>query len=387
MAPEAIAVTGNGIALAVTLGVVGFLVRRVAGVGMALAAQLLVVVLVGFSPWMSVPYTDLPAMPFVVGAVALGVLAVERRSSWARVLLWAASALAVAVAYVIKTTPAVVLVALVLLVLVVTLQPGGTAALRRRRLVRGVVGAAAALATFAVGVLGFTATSTAVSGIDTAHVRADVTPPIGWWLANGMNSRPTPAAAPATAATAAPWSTPSREGRLRDGAYARGYIAQRWDERGLPGTVSFYASKAVWNWGDGMFWAWGEGGDAVRAAPVHTGPVAKALWSVRTTRTGTSTDIRADLTQALWLAVLLLAGLGALVVRPRRDVLLMVIVLLGAAGFTLLFQGRSRYIFVFAPVAVTMAAVSLPAVRARLTWPTRVAPRTRRPEGRASVDA
>ena len=68
----------------------------------------------------------------------------------------------------------------------------------------------------------------------------------------------------------------------------------------------------------------------------------------------------------------------------------MVVVLLGAAGFTLLFQGRSRYIFVFAPVAVTMAAATLPAVwdrLAQLGWDPMIASGASRPERRTSVDA
>ena len=55
--------------------------------------------------------------------------------------------------------------------------------------------------------------------------------------------------------------------------------------------------------------------------------------------------------------------------RPRPEVLLVALSVLGVLVFTLLFQGRSRYLFTFVPVVVAMAAMVHPAVsatRARL---------------------
>ena len=48
--------------------------------------------------------------------------------------------------------------------------------------------------------------------------------------------------------------------------------------------------------------------------------------------------------------------------RPRPEVLLMALSVVGVAAFTLLFQGRSRYLFTFVPVIVAMTAMVHPAV-------------------------
>ncbi|KGN37054.1 hypothetical protein N803_16695 [Knoellia subterranea KCTC 19937] len=363
--PQTVAIAVNGLCLGVTLWIVGRFLRPRVGLRWAVLAQLVVIALVGLSPWMSVPYTDVPAMPFVVGAVALGVRAVDVEVPWRRILFWSGAALSVAVAYIIKSTPAVLLVALVLFALVVALEPTRDRPSRRRRLVRAVVASLGAGAVFAVGSAGLTSLATATSGIDASQVRPDVTPPVMWWLANGMNSKPNPRGGTS-------YGTYDRamvegiSGRTPEEAtaYARSFIHDRWEGRGAVGTAQFYGAKTVWNWGDGMFWAWGEGGDLLISSPRLSGPAVDVMWSVDNP-SGAAYPARADLTQALWLSVLLLTGLGALLGRPRREVLLLALVLLGAAGFTLLFQGRSRYIFVFAPVVVMMCALTLPSLRGR----------------------
>ena len=69
----------NGLGLAVTLQATYWLVAMLRGPARGVAAQLLVLALVGLSPWMSVAYTDLVSMPLVTLATAL-VVAVPRRA-------------------------------------------------------------------------------------------------------------------------------------------------------------------------------------------------------------------------------------------------------------------------------------------------------------------
>ena len=368
--PGAVVVLANGVALGATLYAVGSLVRRGAGTRAALVAQLLVIGLVGLSPWMSVPYTDIAAMPFVVGGVALAARALEPFGPggrpWVRAVQWCLAALAVAVAYVVKSTPAVVLVAVVLVLSVVVARPASPVRRPRgvtRRALRGAAAGVVALVVFFVGAATLSSAAAAVAGVDSARIRPGDTPPVVWWLANGMNEQPNPRGGTSygtynrSMVEAVEESTPE-EAR----AYAQGFIDERWRERGPLGTAGFYADKAVWNWGDGMFWAWGEGGDLRVETPARDGPLPAAVWALSNPH-GAAYPVRADLTQAVWLAVLVLVGLGALVARPRRDLLLLLLVLLGAAAFTLLFQGRSRYVLVFAPLAVAAAGLTVAEVR------------------------
>ena len=140
------------------------------------------------------------------------------------------------------------------------------------------------------------------------------------------------------------------------------YVRSQLADRGVSGTARFYAAKAAWNWGDGMFWAWGEGRDG---QPQRLPPGQGAVRLVRDVQRpdGRWYDLRSDLTQAAWLALLVVAGLGAVLTpRPRQEVVLLALSVLGLAAFTLLFQGRSRYLFTFVPVVVSLAAMVHPAM-------------------------
>jgi hypothetical protein len=144
-------------------------------------------------------------------------------------------------------------------------------------------------------------------------------------------------------------------------AYAREFLADRWAERGLSGTLAFYGNKLAWNWGDGMFSAWVEGADSLPGVmPPATG-VAGAAREVNGLH-GRWYPLRADLTQAVWITVLLLAGVGLWRTPYRREIVLLAVTVLGIAAFTLLFQGRARYLFAFVPLVVALAGMVHPAV-------------------------
>ena len=79
--------------------------------------------------------------------------------------------------------------------------------------------------------------------------------------------------------------------------------------RGAGDIALFYLNKAAWNWGDGMFWAWGEGQDGQPATLRPTGGLVGLVREVEG-RYGRWYPWRADLAQALWVALLLVAGIG-----------------------------------------------------------------------------
>jgi hypothetical protein len=201
-----------------------------------------------------------------------------------------------------------------------------------------------------------------VTGIDAKRIEPQVSPPVLWWLASGTSEQ-------VNADGVAQYGTYRRDmvEAIRDQTpaemreYGRTFIADRWEERGPIGTLAFYANKAAWNWGDGMFWAWGEGLDSEPGRVAPQGPVAEAVTTMNGLH-GRWYPIRAGFAQGLWLAVLLVAGIGLLHVPARRETLILAVTVLGVAAFTLAFQGRSRYLFAFVPVVVSLAAM----VRTRL---------------------
>lgn len=364
LSPDAILVPLNAVCVAVTLYAVHLLVVRVASRGPAFAAQLTTLVLVGTSPWLAVPYTDFYAMPFVMGGVALAVKALAPGPRTARVALWALAVVSIAVAYTIKTTPVVVAIAGVLTAVVAIfdhdLQP-----VRRA----GVIAACALSMVAFVGVgVGLSAAATTVSGVESSRIDPTATPPILWWVALGADEQRTPGGV-------VNYGAYSREmvdavtGRDPEQmrAYAAGFLGDRWAERGLGGTLAFYGNKAAWNWGDGLFWAWGEGPDSLAGTLAPATGLTGVVHELNGFH-GSWYPLRADVTQAVWLAVLLVAGFGLLRAPYRRETLLMAVTVLGIAAFTLLLQGRSRYLFAFVPVAVALAATvhsSLPRPRRR----------------------
>jgi hypothetical protein len=358
LAPDAVLIVLNGVCVAVTLYAVHLLVRRVSGPGAAFGAQVVTIALVGMSPWLAVPYTDYYAMPFLTGGVALAGRALMPGARNTRAALWVAAVACYGVAYAIKTTPVVVVIATVLTVVVALFD--GDHAPRGR--VTALVGSIVAVGLFLGLAFATPTVSATMAGVDSSRLSSDATPPMLWWIANGMNERVGPSGV-VNYGTYSRAMVDAVEGHTQEEMvdYASKYISDRWAERGLPGMVGFYANKAAWNWGDGMFWAWGEGPDSL---PEKMAPADGVVGFVQDVNSynGAYYGWRADVAQGLWLAVLLVAGLGLLRAPYRRDVLLVALTVLGVGAFTLLFQGRSRYLFSFAPLVVVLAGM----VRVRL---------------------
>jgi hypothetical protein len=366
---DVVLVTVAAVGATVSVWVVHQMVLPLGGAVRAVAAQLVTVVLVAASPWMAIPYTDVIALPFLCGGLLLAMRAMQRRQDrWALGLACAAGA-SVAVAAVVKTTPYVVVVALLL--------TGGLAALGVRadgrvaaRWVAGTLAAVAALAGTVVAV-------SAVADRSIAEVppRPETRAPVLWWVANGMTIRPSATTNPPRYGGYNPVMGRAISGMTQDEAtrWSAGWIRAQWARRGLDGTARFYADKAAWNWGDGMFWAWGEGQDA---RPERLPPGDGLVGAVRSVDRpdGRWYPLRSDVTQAVWVALLVVAGLGAVATRrPRPEVLLLALSVLGVAAFTLAFQGRSRYLFTFVPLVVALAGMVHPAVsRARAHAMTRL---------------
>ena len=270
-------VTLVAVAAALSVLLVHPLVAPVSGRVRAVAAQLVVIALVAISPWVAVPYTDVLAMPLLTGSVVLVLRAARRFDRWSAPQLLGSAVLA-AGAVVIKATPAVLIVAVAVVGLLLTLD------LRRhsRRALAALAGTAGWVVVTLVLVSSFTAAATTALGrVSPTGLRPDAAAPVIWWLANGMttvgnpdgttryggyNSIMTRRIADMDRAAATQWS--------------RDWIQHQWVRRGLDGSAEFYLDKVAWNWGDGMFWAWGRG----RTAFPRGSHPPTARWRRRSTR-------------------------------------------------------------------------------------------------------
>lgn len=369
LSADAVLITLSGVGVAVTLYVVHRIVQPVAGPGAAIGAQAVTLLLVALNPWVSVPYTDLYAMPFVVVGVWAALLASRRTGRWRGLVLLLLAVVAIWVAYMIKTTPVVVIVALV--------ATGIADAFSRRRRAAGAEPApspgasaagpsgrrrAACLAALAGGAVLFVVLAgvgpmavSRLSGVDSSRLHGDASPPVLWWVANGMNE--VHAADGVTAYggySGAMVRAISDRSQAQMLTYSREYIDQTSAARGPAGMLGFYADKLMWNWGDSMFGAWGEGRDAGKLPVAQDVPAARTVYAVEGPR-GEWFGLRSDVAQAVWAALLLLMGLGLLRARPSPDSVLLAVSVLGITAFTLLFQGRSRYLLTFVPLVAALA--------------------------------
>ena len=359
--PYTVATTVNGIGLFLTLVAVFAVLRRLRGTGSAVLGVLLVFVLLGASPWMAVPYTDLLAAPLVAGAVALGVEAVHRRHLPVRVSLLAGAGALLGAGYAVKTTPATTAVALLVVAPALVLAGVAARTSRLRRVAAGVVAVVAVVGPFAGAshlVDSWATTQTGTASLDTTK-----SPPLAWWAAMGLSTT--------RAATDNPYyggydGTMVRESRNLSGPaleqYSQEQLSARLEAMGAGGVTAFEVDKQLFNWGDGMFFAWGEGFDSEPSVLRVHDATARSVQSWAHA-SGADYPVRAALVDGLWLCVLALAGAGLLVLsaRPRwlgaraPEVTLVALGVLGILTFTLVFQGRSRYLLAFVPLVVVLA--------------------------------
>jgi len=349
MYPVFIALNAALVGLSVLLVYVG--VRLLRGHRAAVAAQLVVVLLLALSPWVAVPYTDVLLTPFATGGVVLVVAGLRARRPalrWAAVL---AGSAVLAVGYALKHTTAAAAIA-VLLVLLLRAFDGR----RLRRVVTPVALAAAAALVFGASAAAVDRASESAAHISAAQLDPSRYPPSAWWIAMGL----TTSQSGGRVSYGGFSSTMVRDSRNLRGAALQAYADQALHDRlaalGAGGLAAFLVDKQAYNWGDGMFYAWGEGLDTDPGLLLRHDGFARSVQ--RWDHPGGSLYVtRASLTTGLWLALLLWAGVGLLGAPYRRETLLVAVVVLGIMGFTLLVQGRSRYLLGYLPITVIVAAV------------------------------
>lgn len=354
----------NGLCLGVTLQATYWLVSMLRSPRAAVVAQVLVLGLVGVSPWMAVPYTDILAMPFVVGSTALVVAAVRSDHQVLRGTLLVASVLGLLIGFEIKTTPVVSVVAIGCIVaLALTSKPD----LVRRTLVIGFV---AGLALFLTGTLVAKHELPKLAQVPAASINRSLSPSPVWWIYMGTTRVSANGQTRYGGFNQRVVNHTYLQDRDETSAYGAAHLRRHLSELGIGGYLRFAANKLAWNWGDGMFWAWSEGTDYNRVDLVH-GKVADFVHSwnrpygpyalVRPSQ-NPGYAWRASFTQAAWLILLLTVGGRLLRARWRWEVGLLALSVLGIAAFTLVFQGRSRYLLVYVPIVISLACV-LPALR------------------------
>jgi hypothetical protein len=344
----------NTASFLVTAVAVYLTVRRIAGPARGVLALVLLGVLLGSTPWLSVAYTDAAALWAPIAAVALVTASLHpRQGPVGTTLLAAGAGVALAVGYLLKTTPVVGLVALVAALAVAAIRQEGFGG---RLLTIG----SCAVAAFLVAVLALGVWVRAADGVPALNQGLAATPLT--YVAAGVRTQTWTRGSTAYGAydRVVTQQTHGRDTAAQNAVASR-FIEQEWQSRGLAGMAGFAVDKTLFNWGDGTFWARGEGGDATAPA-LRTGSMVDSVMSW-TAPGGRWFGLHVLLAQVTWTAVLLALGVGLLLSAYRPEFLLMALTIAGIAAFTLLFQGRSRYLIGHVPVVVALAACVLPRPR------------------------
>lgn len=303
-----------------------------------LPLQALGVLLVGLSPNLAVPYTDLPAAAAVaVAAVAMVRCQIEWSWRWAVI-----GAVALGLGVALKPYAVVLLIAVVLVAL-------WSRQLRRILavvLLGGVVlGTVAAVDVVAARVTGL--------GADRLAAVEEPFPPehflaMGTWdSAEDSPVRRWGAYRQDQVESTAALDPDTRRAELRE--VARRQVA----DRGVTGNVGFFGAKAVWVWGDGTFWAHGEGADSRQESSL---PSPWSAWTEASRGGGDLYPLRAGVVQGVWVAVLLLAGVALLRARPDPLLTTWALALGGLTAYLMIFEARPRYVLAFVPLLLLLLA-------------------------------
>ena len=345
----------NVVALLTAAAAMYLTVRRFRGGAQGVLALLAFGVLLGVSPWLAVPYTDMLAAWIPMVAVALGCAGFSRPGPRGAALISVAG-LVLAAGYVLKVTPVVGMAALILTGTVEVVRGAGGRGTRRAH----AVGVLSAVVVFVICAPAFASAAQQVADTPRLDPEQAVSPMT--YAAAGLRVQTAGSPYPMYGVFDPYVNHVTRGvGRAQQDAIDRRLIALEWHRRGWAGTAGFEWNKALFNWGDGMFWARGEGSD-VSAPPLRHDLVSDAVSPFLVPGEALY-GFHTGLAQVAWLAVLLVAGAGLLRAPYRPEILLMALTVAAIAVFTLAFQGRSRYLIVHVPVVIALAACVLPGAR------------------------
>lgn len=337
-----------------TVGVLlTFLVtKRFAGLRLAVFTLLPSLVLVVVSPWIGTVYSDTLGLVFPILIVFLYLVSEEAPTRARRLLWWALIGLVTAVGYELKPTTVFALVAIALVALIRT---------RVRALgVRALLGPVSSIVA-AVLVLGVAHVSLGAIENRSGTVPFDLADsqkafPLTHFLKMGSHGlggyddddvRETRA-------------IPTEQGKFEAGL--DGYVSNV-TALGPVGYADFLGAKALRILGDGTFYQWQEGGQTNLPFIVQNplGRLAQSFYGPA----GAAHGALLDLWQAFWFALLALLTVP-LFVRSRLlfgdSATILRVALLGLVVFLLLFEGRSRYLYLYLPSFVVLAALSASAV-------------------------
>ena len=344
----------NAVVLAFGVVLTYLVTRTLANRTAALFSLVLAFVFVVISPWLAVPYSDALGLVFPILLVYLYLRADQARTRTAQFWFWGAVGVVAATGYGIKPT---VLITFVAICIVALLRVRIWAPLWRRNIAPGV---ALALCCFGMANVSWTFVQNE-SGVVSFDMKTNENAvPITHFLMMGaggtgiFNDED----------IAATLAVPAGQDRFD---FAAGAYVDRVDAMGVSGYTKFLGKKALLTFGDGTFAQWGEGG-LLEFPYVNADPVSVAVQNYFAPD-GFNHSTLVNFWQAWWLIVLALLAVPLLLWRRSlfsADTVVLRVAVFGLFVFLMFFETRARYVYLYVPLILVLASVSMHAISARI---------------------
>ncbi|WP_157000641.1 glycosyltransferase family 39 protein [Leucobacter komagatae] len=338
----------NGVCVTVVSISVFISVKTLSSTRFAFLSQGMVFAFFAFSPWLAVPYTDLPVAALLALSVALWLVTFsESKSGVTTLAVCAMSGIAAGAAIALKPTAMILLIAMSLSVL------SGT---RRGRWRRATTRLGTALGAACIVIILSSSLLPAAAGLDTAKLDASRAFPMHHFARMGLIEAPGENGATRYGGydAAAVKEMGAAETVAERKALSLAAMESELRAMGPVGYPSFLGKKAIWIWSDGTFGSWVEGRDHGERLG-RDGALSTALQSFLHPA-GASWPLWSASLTGLWFALLLTISFFLWPQGRRTDVLVLSLSVLGIGAFSLLFEGRARYLIIFLPAIITLAS-------------------------------
>lgn len=139
----------------------------------------------------------------------------------------------------------------------------------------------------------------------------------------------------------------------------RRMIGQRLREFGVVGYAQFLEKKILVNYGDGTF-AWGMEGGFYNEVYENNSSVSQILKRFYY-NSGENYKTFSTFEQAIWIAVILFM-LGIVFIKKNeldKRIIVLMMSLVGLTIFEMIFEARARYLYIYAPIFITLSIVGL----------------------------
>lgn len=352
------AVVLNSLVMTASVWLTFLVARRIAGSGLAVFTLGPVFAFITLSPWIAVPYSDTLGMVFPIFLLLLFLISRDTNSSLAKLSLWVVMGLTAAVGFYVKPTIIFVLIAAVA-VMALTLNV--------KRFGWKQVGFVAASSTLALGF--FLAGSTSIKTLENNSGT------LSFDLNNNDKAFPATHFLKMGATGIGAFSQDdvikSQSIALPQERFQNGLDVyfERVNEMGLWDYTNFLFTKGKSITGDGSFFIWGEG---MAAKPIEFESTDRLSVNIREYFyfEGSNYIFMKGFWQSTWFTILALVAMPV-ILRGR--------ILFGAAGstmrlsllalvmFLLLFEGRSRYLYMYMPFFILLASMTVMTVHQHVT--------------------